>query len=81
MSKLSRAILMMVVYIGWLAGFAWGLSTWRGYHFGFTFLVVIGVYVALLLTYVGYRRAAVRIKGPRLRNASLTEDRLPSHKS
>jgi hypothetical protein len=38
-----------------------------GYHFGFTLLVVVGAYVALLLAYVCYRRAAQKVRVARVK--------------
>lgn len=60
MSNLSRAILMMINFLVGLAGLAWVVSDLGGHHFGFTLLVVVGAYVALLLGYVCYRRAVKR---------------------
>jgi membrane protein implicated in regulation of membrane protease activity len=56
MSNLSRAILTMVVFLVGLAGLTLVASVLGGYHFGFTLLVVVGAYVAILLVYVCYRR-------------------------
>jgi hypothetical protein len=62
MSNSIRAILMMIVCLGGLAGFAWVVSASGGYHFGSTLLIVIGTYVALLMTYSCYRRVAQEFK-------------------
>jgi hypothetical protein len=74
MSNSIRAILMMIVCLGGLAGLAWVVSASGGYHFGSTLLIVVGAYVAFLLTYACYRRVAQRFKsasGKKSRNANI----------
>jgi hypothetical protein len=80
MSNLSRAILATIAFLIWLTGFAWVVSVSGGYHFGFTLLVVVGAYVALLLTYACYRTAVQKARVARLKKSGVTEDGLPSDK-
>jgi hypothetical protein len=62
MSNPIRAILMMIVFLVGLAGLAWVVSALGGYHFAFTFLVIVGAYAALLLAYVCYRKASQKVR-------------------
>jgi hypothetical protein len=62
MSNISRATLMMSVFVGGLAGFAWIISAFGGYRFGFTLSVFVGAYVTLVLAYVCYRRSVQRFE-------------------
>lgn len=58
---------MVIVFLAGLAGLAWVVSASGGYHFGFTLLVVVGAYVALLLAYVCYRWAAQKVRVARVK--------------
>lgn len=62
MSNLKRTILTLVLFSSWLAGFAWLVSAFRGYHFGRTLLAIVCVYAALLLAYACYRRASQKLR-------------------
>lgn len=66
----SRAILMMIVFLGGgLAGSKWAVSTTTGYHFGFVLLAFVSAYVALLVTYACYRRTIQRFRSASSRKA------------
>jgi hypothetical protein len=74
MSNSIRAMLMMIVCLGGLAGFAWVISASGGYYFGSTLPIVIGADVALLLTYACYRSVAQKFKstsGKKSRDANI----------
>jgi hypothetical protein len=80
MPNVSRAVLVVIVNVGWLVGFAWAVSTGGGDHFGLTLLVVVSIYAAVLLTYACYRRAAQKLRTARAKKSGVAEGRLPFHK-